>query len=212
MNRKPFANDEFYHIYNRGVDKRPIFIDDDDRQRFLQSMGVFNTKEAVGSIYEFVFDTKLGRRREEDPLVDIVCYCLNPNHYHFILKQRVDRGISEFMRRIGGYTKYFNIRHHRNGALFQGRYQSKHIASNEYLLHLSAYINLNWQVHKLGSSTSKSSWDEYVVANIEPICEKDIILGQFKDIAEYKAFAESSLEDMLERKENALELSELMLE
>src|SRR3989344_140176 len=212
MNRELFAIGEFYHVYNRGVDKRAIFLDDNDRKRFLQSMVVFNTQEAVGSIYEHVNDVKLGRQKDVKPLVDLVCYCLNPNHYHFILRENIEFGISEFMRRIGGYTKYFNIKHHRSGTLFQGRYKSIHISSNEYLLHLSAYVNLNWRVHQLGSSTSKSSWSEYMGANGGEMCNKGIILKQFKNNAEYREFAESSLKDILERKERARELASFMLE
>ena len=212
MNREPFATGEFYHIYNRGVDKRAIFLDDDDRDRFLQSMVVFNMQEAVGSIYEHINDVKLGRQKDVTALVDIVCYCLNPNHYHFVLRERAESGISEFMRRIGGYTKYFNIKHHRSGTLFQSRYQSKYISSNEYLLHLSAYVNLNWRVHQLGSSTSKSSWGEYMGANGGEICSKEIILKQFKNNTEYREFAESSLKDILEHKERSREFAKLMLE
>jgi putative transposase len=151
-------------VFNRGVDKRKIFLDQQDLERFFQSMKEFNTLEPIGSIYENSFrkNSKLGDPISKFPkLVDFICYCLNPNHYHFILKQNIDNGIEKFMHRLGiGYTMFFNKENERSGALFQGRYKAIHIDSNEYLLHLSAYVNLNERIHELGDSISKSSWKQ----------------------------------------------------
>src|SRR3989344_9447893 len=100
---------EYYHIYNRGVDKRNIFSDKFDLQRFFQSINEFNTKNPIGSLYEnsFVREKELGGRTSK--LVQFVAYCLNPNHYHFILTPLVEKGIEKFMQRLGtGYTMYFN--------------------------------------------------------------------------------------------------------
>lgn len=222
MRKTPFADNEYYHIYNRGVDKREIFADRYDMERFFQSMAEFNVIEPIGSIYENSFlkekETKLGSSTSK--LVDFVCYCINPNHYHFLLKQISENGIEKFMHRLGtGYTKYFNNKTKRTGSLFQGRFKSTHIDSNEYLLHLSAYINLNDKVHgldKLGSSTSKSksSWKEYVSKkNFETkYCDFDIILGQFDNQIEYEKFALEALVNILEKKESDKELNELLLE
>jgi len=223
MHKTPFVNREFYHIYNRGVDKRNTFEDQEDVNRFLQSMEEFNTVEPVGSIYENSFKKKKeqlgGSTSKSDKLVEFVCYCINPNHYHFIVSQLVDNGVSEFMKRLsGGYTNYFNKKNKRSGALFQGRFKSVHISSNKYLLHLSAYVNLNDKVHQLGGSTSKlvrSSWDEYVGKNRNQkvdFCEKDIVLNQFKDIREYMVFAESSLDDILRGKSQEKEIEPLFME
>lgn len=211
VRKKVFANNEYYHIYNRGVDKREIFSDQYDLSRFLQSMVEFNTLKPIGSIYANSFNNQL--RGSTPKLVDFVCYCVNPNHYHFLLRQTVDDGIEKFMHRLGtGYTLYFNNKIKRTGALFQGRFKSVHIDSNEYLLHLSAYINLNGRVHSLRGSTSKSSWDEYVGHGKDGFCEKEIILGQFKNIEEYSDFATSSLMDILERKEHEKEIENLLME
>lgn len=221
--KKAFANGEFFHIYNRGVDKRIVFTDEYDIKRFFQSMIEFNTVEPIGSLYENSFlklggsTAKLKLRKE---LVNIIAYCLNPNHFHLILEQLIDGGISEFMRRLGGgYTSYFNNKYKRTGALFQGRFKAVHIDSNEYLLHVSAYVNLNNRAHKLGGSTAKlvksmSSWGEYTDTDkkIKGICEKDIILGQFKNAKEYKTFALSSLDTIIERKEELRNIDEFLLE
>lgn len=216
--KKSFGNGEFFHIYNRGVDKRIIFTDRYDIDRFFKSMLEFNMVDPIGSLYENSF-RKLGgsTAKLQKKLVNIIVYCLNPNHFHFILEQLIDGGISEFMKRIGGYTWYFNNKYKRSGSLFQGRFKAVHIDSNEYLLQASAYINLNDHVHKLCGSTAKfvesmSSWGEYTDKKIKGICEKEIILGQFGSISEYKKFALSSLESTLKRKEELKDFDKFLLE
>ncbi|HEY9582992.1 MAG TPA: transposase [Candidatus Paceibacterota bacterium] len=215
MNRPPFANGEFYHVYNRGVDKREIFTDNFDSIRFLQSMIIFNDQNPIGSIYEQNFDT-YALKKSGKKLVEIICYCLNPNHFHFLLEQKTNGGISEFMKRLsGGYTWSFNNKYKRGGALFQGRFKSNHVDSSDYLLHLSAYVNLNDQVHQLGGSTAKlvrSSWDEYLNKGKDAICKKKIIMDQFDSVKDYEKFALDSLLDMNETKREAKELKKLFHE
>lgn len=207
MRKTLLVNSEYYHIFNRGTDRRTIFPNEEMFARFLQDMDEFNTTIPIGSIYENSF--RKGRQLgnpvskfgpQPKPLVAVVCYCLNPNHYHFILQQIEDRGIEKFMHRLGlGYTKYFNQRHERSGVLFQGPFRAIHIDSNEYLLHLSAYVNLNDRVHGLGNGVSKSSWGEYI--GKDGFCAKEIVLTQFKNPAEYKDFALDALTVMQERKD-----------
>lgn len=214
MRRKVnFAIGEFYHIYNRGVDKRQIFSGIDDIKRFFQSMEEFNTVNAIGSIYENSFLKKKTLGGETSKLVNFVCYCLNRNHYHFILEQVLDGGIERFMQKIGtGYTMYFNNKYKRTGSLFQGIFKSSHINSNEYLLHVSAYVNLNNRVHKMDDNLNCNSWGEYTLKGKNNFCKKDIVLGQFNSSDDYKSFAESSLVDMLKRKETEKEIENLFLE
>lgn len=209
MRKTIFATEEFYHVYNRGTDKRKIFSEEKDYTRFLESMVEFNVLEPIGSLFENSFRKKhqLGGSTSKDQatdkrLVNIVAYCLNPNHYHLLLQQVADRGVEKFMQRMGtGYTMYFNNKYERNGALFQGRFKAVHVDSNEYLLHVSAYVNLNDRVHQLGGLTSKSSWAEYVgKQDNNGGCKKEAILGQFRKPKEYIAFAENSLRGTLERR------------
>ena len=123
MRKTPLVEGEYYHIYNRGVDKRTIFENKKDLFRFFQSIEEFNHLEPIGSIFLNSFNKK---RKISKKLVEIVCYCLNPNHFHFVLKPLVENGISEFMKRLnGGYTSYFNNRHKRNGVLFQGLFKKE---------------------------------------------------------------------------------------
>ena len=135
-----FVKGEYYHIYNRGVDKRKIFSDKNDLWRFIKCILVFNRKESVGSIRD-----ELGRKdarglasgfvtnyvdliEKSGELVEFVAICLNPNHYHFLVKQISDNGISKFQQRLGtGYTGHYNEKNNRNGSLFQGKFKAKHI-------------------------------------------------------------------------------------
>lgn len=207
LRETPLQTGEYYHIYNRGVDKRIVFMDRYDLLRFLKSMSVFNSKKPIESLFAQNLKKNLISKKDEK-LVEIVAFCLNPNHFHLILKQKIDGGISEFMKRLsGGYTWYFNNKYERSGSLFQGRFKSIHIGSNEYLLHLSAYVNLNYKVHNFSGSTAKittkifqSSWEEYLGTSKYKMCSKDIILGQFKTSSDYKTFAVNTLKDIWSRR------------
>ena len=206
----PLVTSEFYHVYNRGVDKRDIFLDGQDFQRFLTSMELFNSIEPIGSLFK---SSKEKNPKKRKKLVGVICYYLNKNHYHLILKQRIDGGISEFMKRLnGGYTCYFNEKHKRSGSLLQGVFKVKHVLNNNYLLHLSAYVNLNNRVHRLRGFTPKSSWQEYLNPAPEGFCEKSIVLGQFKNAAAYKKFAEEALESIIARRIEDENLEDLLLE
>lgn len=211
MNREPFANGEFYHVYNRGVDKRKVFLTDADFVRFLKGMDEFNSVDPIGSLYAKSFEKEKlsGSTAKSEDLVDVVAYCLNSNHFHFILRQVSENGISEFMKRLsGGYTWYFNNRLKRSGTLFQGRFKAIHVDYNPYLLHLSAYVNLNNLAHSI-SRAYRSSWSEYNGEDNKGVCKKDIILDQFDGMNEYIRFAEETLKNIIERKSLYVELESL---
>src|SRR3989338_4216667 len=115
MRKQPIVTGEYYHIYNRGVDKRDIFNDKEDLHRFIESICEFNQIDGIGSIRDLRKSKSESKALHlpisKDPLVAIVAYCLNPNHFHFILKQLVDGGIAKFMQKLqGGYTYYFNVK------------------------------------------------------------------------------------------------------
>lgn len=223
MRKTRLITGEYYHVYNRGTDKRAIFLDDYDFRRFLQSMEEFNTLQPIGSIYENSFlkeEHVLGNRTSKSPLINILCYCLNRNHIHLILKQVANSGISEFMKRVGGgYTKYFNNKYKRNGVLFQGRFKASHIETNEYLLHASVYVNLNDHLHTqendFNSISNKTSWRNYTEENFSgasPTCSTQMILSQFSTKKEYESFAIATLHNIREKKQMDKELEQLLAE
>ncbi len=207
MRKIKFVNEEYYHIFNRGVDKRDIFLSEKDLKRFLQSMQEFNVIKPIGSIYAASFRKRSPLLRDlvskkEEKLVNFICYCLNPNHYHFILQQLADRGIEKLMHRLGlGYASYFNKKNLRSGSLFEGTFKAIHIDSSEYLLHASVYVNLNDEVHRIKNSLVLSSWKEYSHFMGNGFCEKSIILDQFQNQKKYKEFAMGILPIIQERKE-----------
>jgi|SRR3989344_477927 len=212
MRRIEFANGEFYHIYNRGVDHRQITLNQDDSNRFIESLRLFNTASPLGGIYEASFLEQSNLLKFKDPLVDIISYCLNPNHFHLCLCQRRKNGISEFLKNVsGGYSRYFNKTHKRTGALFEGRYKIKHISNNNYLLHINSYINLNYKVHGFYGDILKlvrSSWIEYI-SDSDGICTKGIIEKQF-GLGEYEKFALDNLKYMREMRGVYAELKDLL--
>jgi putative transposase len=141
MNRKdPFIIGERYHIYNRGIDKRKIFNSTKDYERFLSTLELFNTSLPASN-------TSRGsekKKKDETRLVEIHDYCLMPNHYHLVLEQLVDNGISKFLQKVmTGYTMYFNLKNERSGVLFQGKTKSKLIDSDEYRIWLEQYLAFN---------------------------------------------------------------------
>jgi len=149
-----FSPNEYYHIYNRGVDKRVIFLDDDDRRRFVDLLYLANSDSSYN--YSDIVRSK-GRicyKEIERPnlLVNIGAWCLMPNHFHLLLKERdlledgpqVKSGISIFMKKLlTGYSMYMNKKYQRRGALFEGNFGAKHLDSDEYLKYQYAYIHLN---------------------------------------------------------------------
>jgi putative transposase len=160
MKKIIFENDKYYHIYNRGTDKRNIFLDEADSFRFILGMKEYNDSNPVSNLHRIQDVTDAKSRHDESPLVRFICYTLMPNHYHFLIQQVEDGGISKFMQKLGtGYTMYFNKRYKRNGVLFQGTFKIKHVPEDGYLLHLSRYIHLN------ALSMKSSSWASEGVNN-----------------------------------------------
>ncbi len=146
MTRKiEFAENEYYHIYNRGTEKRNVFRHNRDREHFLAGLYLSNsTKTHHISNYRDRTLKDLLEIERGAPIVDICAYCLMPNHFHLLLRERSAGGVSHFMQKlITGYTMYFNILNERTGALFQGKYKVEHIDSDRYLKYLIAYIGLN---------------------------------------------------------------------
>ncbi len=143
MPRKvPFQNDEYYHVFNRGVDKRNVFLDEEDYSYFTHVLDVFNDHSSViNTRYNYRNRISIEKR---NPLVEVVSYCLMPNHFHFLIKQISEGGISKFLQKIGiGYTHYFNKKYERSGVLFQGKTKSRHVDTDKYLNYLKMYIDLN---------------------------------------------------------------------
>ena len=233
--KEELSDGEIYHVYNRGVDKRITFSDKQDFFQFLQMLDLFNNEESCGGVNQYKYPKNLKQREQNKKLVEIIAYCLNQNHYHLLLRQIGEDGISRFMQKVGtGYTKYFNQKNERTGPLFSGGFKSKHVGTDNYLKGLSAYINLNNFIHKAVKNNNgkqlsptwllcRSSWWEYGGDEVgekekdafHTICEKDIILGGFKNKKEYMKFAKGYVKTIVSMRRDKLELDsdkELFLE
>lgn len=136
--KQTFAPGEFYHLYNRGTDKRIIFQEEKDYYHFLYLMYICNTTKHI----ELRAISKNFDRGET--LVDIGAYCLMPNHFHILTHEKIDDGISKYMLKLQtAYSMYFNKKYKRTGSLYEGTFKSVHIDTDRYLKYIYSYIHLN---------------------------------------------------------------------
>ncbi|MFZ2522633.1 MAG: transposase [Minisyncoccia bacterium] len=141
LRKVEFAEGEYYHTYNRGNSKQVIFHDKEDYDRFIKLIFLSNGRESfkIYFIKDDVYSTNRGNN-----LVNIGAYCLMPNHFHLLLAQVDEGGISKFMQKVStGYSMYYNNKYRRTGTLFEGKFKSEHADSDRYLKYLFSYIHLN---------------------------------------------------------------------
>lgn len=187
-----FVNGQFYHVFNRGVEKRTTFIDRRDYNRFVDSLNYYSAKDQH---VRFSFRSRMAaddKNVSTGPLfAEIIVYCLMPNHFHLLLKQVNDNGITMFLSKLSNsYTKYFNTRYGRIGPLFQGSFKAVRIESDEQLLHVSRYIHLNPLMDYLTKDIqnySHSSYSEYLGIR-KGFCHKNYIMDNFISTKAYEKF------------------------
>lgn len=206
--RENISIGEYYHLYNRENKKQNLFGEEKDWIRFLflilylQSPANFNN---IGRSVSFFVQHRrfnIPKEIESDIIknrhVELINFCLMPNHFHITAREIKEGGISKYLQRIQiAYTKYLNIKYGESGHLFQGAFHSVHIKDNEQLLHLSAYIYRNpreipgWknkEVDYIWSSyydyVEENRWGEFL--------KREIILDQFSNKKEYRDFVETS--------------------
>lgn len=205
-----------YHVYNRGVEKRDIFLEERDYLRFLNNLEEFNTKEPALNVGRNIKrrDNEVIDIRSQSPLVRVFLFTLMPNHFHMVLQEVEDDGIPKFMQKLGiGYTKYFNIKYKRVGPLFQGGYQSVLLESDAHFLYLPHYLHLNpldlkypkWREGKVKNPSAALAWlekyrwsshlDYLGKENFPTIIEKELFSSLYKTPQKYR----QSLIDWIER-------------
>jgi len=192
LRKDPLATGNYYHIFNRGVNKNDIFFSDKDYKRFMATAihyNYFTHKFPSVSSYDPV-SSKLEKMPK--PKVKILAYCLMPNHFHFLIYQLEESGITWFMQHlINSYVHYANIRHNRVGPLFQGRFKNVLVDSDNQLLHLSRYIHLNPIVSDLTNNLENYAWSSYpsyVRGFNDYLSEPQNVLGNFKSSKDYRDF------------------------
>jgi len=153
---------ELFHALNRGVDKRTIFLNDKDRLRFVHNLYEFNDSAPAPEFikYRDFVNPDIGRSR--DRIVDIHGWCLMDNHYHLLLSERQENGLSMFLRKLNvGYANYFNERYTRSGTLFQGRTKKVLVDNDSHFLYILHYLHLN----PLDLTVNKKLWRQGHIRN-----------------------------------------------
>ncbi len=204
---KTYIKDGFYHIYNRGVEKRNIFLDEQDYKVFLSylkySLSPPPKKNAVLKIFTLQGLPFKGVPRMPKNFVndlELHTYCLMPNHFHLLIKQLTEDAMRSFMNSIiTRYSMYFNKKYDRVGSLFQGVYKAILINDNSYLLHLSRYIHVNPSEYTSNLLEAYSSYAEYLKIRKTSWIKTDFIMNFFeqttipeiKKVNSYKQFVEN---------------------
>jgi len=226
IRKEKFVPDEYYHIYSRTIFGLPEFKNNTNANKLAQAFLLANsTKSSQAFDYlrndrKAILENAIEIIRQGEKLVDVLCYAIMPDHYHLLLKEIRENGITDFIRRCNtSIAKYINIKTERKGALFESKFKSKHINSNEYLLHLSLYIHLNpldflsgkgWREHKLKNwQLEKEGLLRYQWSSLKTFLYKDykdliisgidIILDQFNNRKEYELFLQEWSTDSLEK-------------
>lgn len=198
----PLVTDEIYHVVNRGIDDRPTFSSSNELNRILLTTLYYKFKFPPLRLSYFLnksLDEQKqiinSLKKENRVLVDILCYCFMPNHFHLLLRQKVDKGISKYMSNFqNSYTRYFNTRSKRKGPLFYDQFKAVRVKSDEQLLHVSRYIHLNpysGYVVKDKNDLLNYPWSslpEYLNRDNKNICETDTITSFFRSRRKYSQF------------------------
>lgn len=184
MRHITLSEGEFYHLYNRGVDKRVIFSAPAEYERFLAYLYLMNDVEPARHTETIkTFSRGLASSYERgEPLIAIGAYCLMPNHFHIYVTPLVENGVSKFMQRVQtAYTMFFNQKHERTGSLFQGTFKAQHVDNDAYAKYLFSYIHLN------PAKLKEPKW-------------KDFGARDFRGLREYlRTYPYSSLREYTER-------------
>jgi len=221
---------EIYHVLNRGVDKRQIFMDKQDHLRFIHDLYEFNSQERTElNFYKFRdYGTNVQIpktiKKTRKLLVDILVFCLMPNHYHLMLSPRTKNGIPQFMKKLNaGYAKYFNQKYDRVGALFQGRYKKILVTNDTHFLHLPFYIHFNpldlsypeWRDNKISDQKGaleflksyrwSSHLDYLGIKNFPSVLNMRHLREILGNSGDYKKLVENYLKDIEINKEVTLE-------
>jgi putative transposase len=235
MQKPKFIENKIYHIYNRGVEKREIFMEDGDYFRFIHDLFEFNDESPViNTCYYFNPKTMKVENRylkklkaEKKPrklLVEILIFTLMPNHFHLLIKQKKNGGVVKFMQKLGtGYTNYFNKKYERAGCLFQGRFKAISVDTDAHFIHLPYYLHLNpLELFNYRSSTSIvekmrflenyrwSSFPDYISKkNFPSVTQREFLLDFFGGEKKYK---KEIMEWLKEKNKNLPKIKEVLLE
>lgn len=188
---RSFSENSFHHVFNRGVEGRKIFLDEQDYNMFLYYLFIY--VESIDKVLEKYPNLPIRLNLKNlSSEIELISYCLMPSHFHFLIKQNSKDGISKLLKQvINGYTEYFNKKYKRIGALTQGRFKAVKIENDETLIHISRYIHLNPCVAGIVDNPKQYAWSSYkyfLAKEANLFCKKDIILKYFQSANSYEEF------------------------
>lgn len=192
----PLVNGEYYHVYNRGNDKKNIYSQSRDYARFQKTFYYYKFSGPKIKFSRFN-KSNLFKPFLNEKLIEVLCYCLMPNHFHFLVKQLKENGISLFLSQLSNsYTKYFNTKYNRIGSLLQGTFKAVKIESEEHLIHISRYIHLNPVVSCIVKKPENYAWSSYCeyIKQTPIFCSTDEIMNFFKLPEKYQQFTEDQID------------------
>lgn len=197
----PLISDQIYHVFNRGVARQPTYTNKRDYRRFLDTAIFYRYLDTPIRYSKFLYLTVSDREsiqkamaKSKKVYVEILGYCLMPNHFHFLIRQKQDGGISKYIGTLtNSYTRYFNTKNKRAGPLFQGKFKAVRIETDEQLLHVLRYIHLNPYTSYLVKSPQEivntfSSLSNYLNDSSDNFIDTNTILDQFKSVKSFKRF------------------------
>ncbi len=201
-----FATDEYYHVFNRGIARQPTFFSKRDYDRFLLTLSYYRFADVQVKLSRFL-QLSLGDRenlladlkKRNKKHIDILCYALMPNHFHLLLRQSSDAGVSTFLSKVtNSYTRYVNTKQERVGDLFQGVFKAVHIETDEQLVHVSRYIHINPFVSYIIKKEQLLTYPwislhEYM-GNTSGMLDTSIVLSHFKTAKAYEQFVFDQLD------------------
>ena len=198
----PLVTEEIYHVFNRGIDHRPIFTDKKEHTRFLDLLKYYRFFSQPVRFSHFILlsnerqnELLLQQQSFNKKLISLLSFCLMPNHFHLLLKQTEENGISKFLSNLqNSYTRYFNIKNERDGSLLLTQFKAVRIETQEQLIHVSRYIHLNPHTSYVVSNLANlpeytwSSFNEYLNGTYNLVDDKDTVLSSFKNPTTYRDF------------------------
>ncbi len=203
----PLVTGEVYHVFNRSIARQPIFLTSKDFQRALDLTNYYNHLNPPIRFSHFnrlpiLLKNKVWENliKENQKLVDILAFCLMPNHIHFLIKEIKDNGITTFMRKFqNSYAKYINAKTERTGSLFQSMFKAVRILTDEQLVHVARYIHLNPITSYMVKNIEQlkvypwSSFPLYLDKNYSGLINTEEILNSFKSRVELIKFTEDQI-------------------
>jgi len=189
----PLVTSHIYHVFNRGVNKADIYFEDSDYVRFRKVLDYYQSIDKPLRPFSHFSQVANSDPVSEQPRkVSIFAYCLMPNHFHLLLKQFSDGGITWFMQHLSNsYSHYIHTKYKRTGPLFEGRFKNVLVESDEQFLHVLRYIHLNPLVSGLVNDLRKynhSSYSVYIGLDTDNFCETKLGLSFFKTRKGFEKF------------------------